>query len=137
MTVRSRAAKKSRRAHKSMPTPSGSTGSPRADTGKSPVETWVLGLQLRALHLENAHGTGSEAGQYAFGVAVACRQAIGARHVMVSDHLADDLTTPAARFGYDDAAALVAAALDRSEPPTGEFHELLRGLHPVDGIPRA
>ena len=84
MTVRSRAAKKARRAQQ--------RELARAATHK--VDTWILAVQLRALHQEQQHGLDTDSGQYAFGVAVACRQAVKDRQDMTSGHLTGALTTP-------------------------------------------
>jgi len=129
MTIRSRAAKKSRRAQKSEPSPDGNTDAASDDASKTPIETWVLGLQLRALHLEHSYRSDTDSGRYAFGVAVACRQAIRERYVMTSVHLAEELTTPDAQSGFDDASELIKSTLERGVPPSGRYDDLLRGLH--------
>jgi hypothetical protein len=128
MTVQSRAAKKSRRAQQNEPTADGTADAACDDASNTSIETWVLGLQLRALHLEHFYRTDTASGQYAFGVAVACRQAIRERYVMTSDHLAEELTTREAQSGFDDTTALIKSTLACGVSPSGRYDDLLPGL---------
>jgi len=120
MTVRSRAAKKARRAQQ--------REMARAATRR--VDTWILALQLRALNQEQRHGSDTDSGQYAFGVAVACRQAVKDRLDVTSAHLTGAVTTSHARCGFEDALALIHNVLKLGEPPSGDYGELLHGLVP-------
>ncbi len=92
------------------------------------VDTWILGLRLRALHIARTNGADTESGQYAIGVTVACRHAAQDRYSITPHYRMKEFATAQAKSGYEQASALISSALDRGMPPTGTYDELLRGV---------
>jgi hypothetical protein len=101
------------------------------DTSRRSVDTWILGLRLRALHLACTHGPDTESGQYAIGVTVACRHAAQDRYSITPQYRKQEFATAQAESGYEHASDLITTALDKGAPPTGTYDELLRGAAPL------
>jgi hypothetical protein len=91
------------------------------------VDTWILGLYLRALHLAREHGGETDPGQYAIGVSVACRHGAQDRYDMTPNYRTQGLSVHA-QSGYNDASAVIATAMEQGVPPSGEYERLLPAL---------
>ena len=100
------------------------------DTSRRGVDTWILGLRLRALHLARTHGPDTESGQYAIGVTVACRHAAQDRYSITPQYRKQEFATAQAESGYEHASSLITTALDQGVLPAGTYDELLRGVAP-------
>jgi hypothetical protein len=112
--------------------PSTATADDKAHQGTSrrSVDTWILGLRLRALHLARTHGPDTEPGQYAIGVTVACRHAAQDRYSITPQYRKQEFETAQAESGYEHASALIFTALEQGLP-RGTYDELLRGFAPL------